>query len=88
MLLTTLISPKGPIQLEICSITVCETFQQAISPKLLSAWVILGMEKKMVVNVISDLKSVSGLTIFPEAGETPHVLRNRAFLVKMTHPGC
>ncbi len=37
-----------------------------VSQKILSPLVILSMEKTMVTNVISELKSVSRLKIFPE----------------------
>ncbi len=42
-----------------------------VSQKILSPLVILSMEKTMVTKVISELKSVSRLKIFPETGPRP-----------------
>ncbi len=42
--------------------------QGPVSQKILTPLVILSMEKTMVTKVISELKSVSRLKIFPETG--------------------
>ena len=39
----------------------------SVSQKILSALAILSMEKTMVTKVISELKSISRLKIFPES---------------------
>ncbi len=44
------------------------TDQRPVSQKISSPLVILSMEKTMVTMVISELKSVSRLKIFPETG--------------------
>ncbi len=50
-----------------------------VSQKILSPLVILSMEKTMVTMVISELKSISRLQIFPETG--PSTFKNTIYCI-------